>query len=109
MRLQDGITTISSFVRKKAKSLLKSEAFESLKDFGDGFEAFIVVEGGFLLPQIILDDGDVVDYECQCRGSRNRRICLHIAAVMLGVEKMLQAGCDDYHEAVMKLEQRATE
>ena len=106
MKLQEMIVSISSYVRKKAKLLLKSEEFESLKDFGDGFEAFFAVDGGILLPQVILnEEGEVLDYECQCGGSQNRRICVHIAAVMLGAEKMLLTGCDDYHEAVRELEQ----
>ena len=103
MKLQKKIASISPALRKKAELLLKSENFASLKNFGDGFEAFIGVEGGILLPEVILDeDGNVLGYECQCGGSR--RICVHVAAVLLGIEKMLPTGCDDYHEAIRKLE-----
>ena len=104
MKLQEMTASIKPAFRRIAEKLLNSEDFESLKDFGDGFEAFIGVEGGVLLPEVVLNpDGEVLKFECQCRGSRNHKICVHIEAVLLGIEKMLQAGCDDYHEAVMKL------
>ena len=105
MKLAEEILFIDPKVQKKAELLLKSETFDSLKNFGDGgYEAFIEVKGGILLPEVTMDEeGDVLEYECQCKGSHRRMICVHIAAVMLGMVKVLQAECDDYHEAVMKL------
>lgn len=102
MKLQDMINSIAPAVRADAETLLKSEAFMSLKDFGDGYEAFISVEGGFLLPEVVLDrDQAVQTHSCQCPARND--ICVHLAAALLGIEQMLSAGCHDYHEAAAKL------
>lgn len=106
MHLKEIIATIDTDTRAEAEVLMKNERFMSLKDFGDGYEAFIAVTNGALLPQVVLgDDCSVTEYECQCCKRRGKDICVHVAAVLLGVEKMLEAGCYDYHEAVKKLEQ----
>ena len=100
MKLQAMIDSIDPDVRSMAERLMKSEDFFSLKEFEGGYEAFIKVEGGILLPGVVLEDGAVVEYECQCQSECN--ICVHVAAMLLGIQKMLQAGCNDYHEAIEK-------
>jgi len=65
----------------------------------------IITEDGILLPQVVLtDDYDVAEYDCQCRKRKRKNFCIHVAATLLGIETMLHADCDDYHDAVKKLE-----
>ena len=106
MYLKEIIASIDADTRKKAEKLMKSESFMSLQDFDDGYEAFIASTDGFLLPQIVFaHDYTILEYECQCRKRNGEDFCIHLAAMLLGIEKMLEAGCFDYHEAVQKLEQ----
>ena len=100
MKLQAMIDSISPDVRDLAIRLMKSEDFFSLKEFEGGYEAFIKVEGGILLPGVVLDDESVIESECQCQSGY--KICIHVAAMLLGIKRMLQAGCCDYHEAIEK-------
>jgi len=105
MYLHELVASIKPDTRIKAEKLLKSENFTSLKDFGDGYESMITTEYGILLPQVVLtDDYAVSEYECQCRKGKRNDFCIHVAAMLLGIETMLQADCDDYHTAVKKLE-----
>jgi len=104
MKLQDMIKSIDPALRADAEALLKSDDFFSLKDFEDGYEAFISIEDDILLPEIVLDEDQFIqEYSCSCGCSTVNDICVHIAAILLGIEQMLAAGCDDYHEAVAKL------
>ena len=98
MKLQAMIYSINPDVRSAAKRLMKSEDFVSLKEFEDGYEAFIGSGDSILLPEVVLEDESVTEYTCQCRS--DYKICVHVAAMLLGIKKMLQAGCDDYHEAI---------
>ena len=100
MKLQEMIDSIHPDVRSMAERLMKSEDFLSLKEFEGGYEAFIKVEGGILLPGVVLEDGSIIESECQCQSGY--KICIHVAAMLLGIKKMLQAGCNDYHEAIEK-------
>jgi hypothetical protein len=102
MKVQEYISHINPAIFKEARSLIKSKDFMSLKDFGDCYEGFTAYEGGVLFPEVKADkDGEVQKYSCSCRD--NNTLCVHIAAMMLGMEKMKQAGCADYHEAVKQL------
>jgi uncharacterized Zn finger protein len=105
MKLQEMIAAINFDIRKKAEELMEAENFHSLKDFGDGYEALIFTGGKLLLTEVVLGKKqNVLEYDCQC--TDNIDICVHVAAVLIGVEKMIQTKCDDYHEAVQKLKQK---
>jgi hypothetical protein len=74
-------------------------------DFGDGYEAFIATGEKIILPQVVLaPDDSVLEHECQCgfynRKRKNKDYCVHVAAMFLGIEKMTEAECSDYHDAV---------
>ena len=106
MYLKEIIASINTDTREKAETLLKTEGFMSLQDFEGGYEAFIATQNGFLLPQIVFaHDYSIIEYECQCRNRNKKDFCVHLTAMLLGIEKMLEAGCFDYHEAVQKLGQ----
>ena len=104
MKLQKMIAAIHPALLEKAELLLMSEEFINLEDFDDGYEAFIATEDGFLLPVVTLEqNGEVLEYDCSCKGGSG--ICVHVAAMLLGIEKMRQTGCFNYHEAIAKLNQ----
>ena len=87
MTLQEMTARIPPPLRAEAEALLVSKAFVSLKDFGDGYEAFIVIQDSVLLPEVVLDSGQaVLDYGCQCGGTD---LCVHVAAMLLGIGAML--------------------
>jgi len=107
MDLQKMIASISPAMRKKAEALLNSDSFTSLVNEDGYCAAEFAEDGGYLIPEIFLDDNEVWEYECQC--SKRRVVCVHITAVLIGIEKMLLTGCDDYREAVMLLERNAAQ
>jgi len=97
------IASMSPKMRKKAEALLKSEDFYSLVCSDGIYEAEIISDNGCFLPQVMLDEDDCVwDYECKC--VKGMGICVHLAAVLLGIEKMIQVDCNDYHEAVILID-----
>jgi len=99
MKLQEYINHVNPEIFKEAKTYIKSKDFMSLKDFGEYYEAFVVYEDNVLFPEVILDQNhEVQKYSCNCRNKNT--LCVHIAAMFLGIEKMLQNHCFDYHEAV---------
>jgi len=105
MKLQEYINFINPAVFKQAKTFIRSEDFMSLKGFGlgDYYEASINYEDNAITSEVVIDENDEVQkYSCDCRG--NNTLCIHIAAMLLGIEKMRQTGCSDYHEAVKKLD-----
>jgi len=108
MKLNEMIVGIKPYVLEDARNLLKSDRFHSLKqmDDGDSYEALIYFESGLLLPEVVLDsEQNILEKECQCTKIGAFEICVHLAATLLGIEKMLLAGRDDYHEAVKILGQ----
>ena len=108
MKLSEMIAGIKPYVREDAKNLLKSDRFHSLKqmDDGDSYEALIYFESGLLMPEVMMDsEQNILGKECQCANIGVHEICVHLTATLLGIEKMLLAGSDDYHEAVKILEQ----
>ena len=94
MTLHEMTARIPPPLRAEAEALLASETFVSLKDFTDGYEAFIVTQDGVLLLEVVLDSHHtVLEYGCQCR--RGIGLCVHAAATLLGIEAMLSAGDPD--------------
>ena len=105
MKLQDLIAEIEPEFRNDAVELMKTDDFYSLKQFddGNGYEAFILSGGKFILTNVELDKKqNVLEYECQCADSKYNT-CVHLAATLIGIEIMLKAKHFDYHEALQKL------
>jgi hypothetical protein len=108
MKLKEIISSMKAETRAEAEEFMKSEEFTSMRDFGDGYEALIFIEEKLLLPQVVLaPDDTVLEHECQCgfynRKRKNKDYCVHVAAIFLGIEKMKEADCYDYHDAVIFL------
>jgi hypothetical protein len=100
MYLEKIIASIDGDTRRKAEKFLKSKSFVSLKYFRDGYEAIIINKNKLLLPQIVFTRSyKISEYECQCRQWDSENFCVHLAAMILGIEKMLETGCGNYHTA----------
>jgi len=102
MKLQEYINFVNPAIFKEARAFIKSEDFVSLKNLGDHYEGAVIYEDGLIFAEVVIDKNDEIQkYSCNCRNSNT--LCIHIAAIMLGIEKMLKAGCSDYHEALKRL------
>jgi len=99
MKLQEHINCINPAILNEAKIYMQSEEFVSLKSLGYYYEGFMIYENKILFPEVVVSNkNEIQKYSCDCR-SKNA-VCVHIAAMFLGIEIMIQAGCADYHEAV---------
>ena len=99
MKLQDYIKAVSPAILSEAEKFIQSGDFISLKSSDCCYEGIAAYENGVIFPEAVIDENrEIKKYWCDC--GKNNTVCVHIAAVFLGIEKMLQAGCSDYHEAV---------
>jgi len=105
MTLEKTIATMRPALRENAEDLLGSEDLLSLTGVENNYEAEFFYsdddagghdEDTFITEVYLEDNNDVWQYWCQCGNTRG--ICVHVAAVLLGIVKMKQAGCEDYHD-----------
>jgi hypothetical protein len=107
MQLKELIESIKPAIRTEAEELLHSKNFTNLRDLSDGYEALIWDEERILLPEVIFSHNyAIIESACQCKKSSKHEFCVHVTAMFLGIEKMIEADCDNYHEAVEKLKQK---
>jgi len=101
MKLQEYINSVDSAVLRKAKAFLQTGNFISLRSRGFYYEGSAVYNKNTVFFEAVIDENNEIQkYSCDCRN--NSVVCIHITAMFLGIEKMTEAECSDYHEAVIK-------
>ena len=99
MKLSKMIESIDPIIRIDAEELLKAKNFYSLLKTGKEYEALIFFEDGPLLPLVVMDRKQrILGYECQCDEGGYYDICVHMAATLLGIERMVRGGCLNHYE-----------
>lgn len=109
MKVTEMVKQLTPTERKEAERYLKSGAVKSIKLFqdpldGSEFEGFIEYDGrpAVLLPGLEVDESmNVENIHCQCE--KRDTMCAHKAALLVGVQWMLDSKRMDLKEAMQAL------